>query len=262
MLAPDVKRLIYTLIKNTDPSLRSDFVDQKGGGCALLLHGEPGLGKTITAEAVAETLGRPLYTVTVGELGTHVEALEKSLSRALGIAERWNAVVLLDEADIFLEARSVDSVERNAMVSTFLRLLEYYNGVLILTTNRVHEIDPAILARISLPVLYPNFDTAAREQVIRNLMPVLGIELDDATIAKYAARNVNGRLIKNSLRSAAALARSVDASPAELAEMGHAILDRHEQFVAFLNARRDSPVPAAAAREASREPTGPFSTLA
>lgn len=47
------------------------------------------------------------------------------------------AVVLLDEADVFLEERDVRDLNRNALVSVFLRALEYYEGILILTSNRV-----------------------------------------------------------------------------------------------------------------------------
>ena len=46
-------------------------------------------------------------------------------------------VVLLDEADVFLEERDVKDLNRNALVSVFLRALEYYDGILILTSNRV-----------------------------------------------------------------------------------------------------------------------------
>jgi SpoVK/Ycf46/Vps4 family AAA+-type ATPase len=55
--------------------------------------------------------------------------------------------MLIDEADIFLEKRSTEDIERNAVVGTFLRLLEYYDGVLFLTTNRVHNFDEAFYSR-------------------------------------------------------------------------------------------------------------------
>jgi SpoVK/Ycf46/Vps4 family AAA+-type ATPase len=56
-------------------------------------------------------------------------------------------VVLIDEADIFLEKRTTTQIDRNAVVGTFLRVLEYYNGVLFLTTNRVHDFDEAFYSR-------------------------------------------------------------------------------------------------------------------
>src|ERR1019366_6660596 len=96
---------------------------------------------TLTSEAIADTLHRPLYSVSVGELGVSPEELESKLRKILDLAFQWNAVLLLDEADIFMEARDTNNIERNAMVSIFLRLLEYYSGVMFLTTNRVKSFD-------------------------------------------------------------------------------------------------------------------------
>merc|ERR1711998_805045 len=91
--------------------------------------------------------------------------LEKSLREILEVASAWNAVVLLDEADIFLEKRSENDVARNAMVGIFLRLLEYHQGVLFLTTNRVKSFDSAFHSRISVALKYPDLDPAQRQQV-------------------------------------------------------------------------------------------------
>lgn len=75
--------------------------------------------------------------VSAGELGTSPRELEAFLQQILDLANRWQAVLLLDEADVFLEARTAQDIHRNALVSIFLRLLEYFQGILFLTTNRV-----------------------------------------------------------------------------------------------------------------------------
>lgn len=201
------KKLVLSLVKNSDSSMVSDLVDNKGGGCVMLLHGKPGLGKTLTAEAVAETLNRALYSVSVGELGTDPEALEERLQRVLQTAQRWNAVLLLDEADVFLEARRSGDIARNAMVGTFLRLLEYYNGVLLLTTNRVEDIDPAFYSRISLALRYSDFTYDSRQQVVRNLLATNSVSLDETDVQELAATGVNGRQIKNAIRIARFIAK-------------------------------------------------------
>jgi len=201
------KKLILSLVKNVDPSATTDFVNEKGGGCVFLFHGKPGLGKTLTAEAVAETVKKPLYAVSVGELGTDVEMLEKRLSVILQTAQRWNAVLLIDEADIFLEARESGDVERNAMVGTFLRLLEYYNGILILTTNRVKDIDKAFYSRISFARKYHDHSKAVRAQIIENLLEIYEIKLTKREIREVSKVGVNGRQLKNSLRLAKYLAK-------------------------------------------------------
>lgn len=102
-----------------------------------VLHGPPGTGKTLTAEGISELLKCPLYMVSAGELGTDSRYLENELQKILDICHAWGAILLLDEADVFLEKRNMHDIHRNALVSIFLRQLEYFQGILFLTTNRV-----------------------------------------------------------------------------------------------------------------------------
>ena len=139
------KTLIHSLVKqhcNTETGY-DDIVQGKGLGLIGLLSGNPGCGKTLTAEAVAEIAKKPLYAVSAGELGTEVEKVDKQLSLILDLSNQWSAVLLLDEADVFLQERDDKDVTRNALVSIFLRQLEYFQGILILTTNRIRNCDPA-----------------------------------------------------------------------------------------------------------------------
>jgi len=66
---------------------------------------------------VADITRRPLYTISCGELGTDAASVEEKLLAALNLATTWNAIVLLDEADVFLEQRSAHDLERNSLVS-------------------------------------------------------------------------------------------------------------------------------------------------
>ena len=202
VLAQDKKDLVRALVVNSGAGF-SDIISGKGGGCIFLLHGDPGVGKTLTAEAIAELLHRPLYSVAVGELGTNTEQLEKSLRQILDVAQIWNAVILLDEADIYLEKRGSD-VLRNALTSVFLRLTEYHQGVMFLTTNRVTSFDPAFYSRISVALKYGELTSDSREHIWHNLLEAAKISgLDCAELAKIA---INGRQIKNSIRLAQGLA--------------------------------------------------------
>lgn len=101
----------------------------------ILLAGPPGVGKTFTTEGLAEEMQRPLYSICANELGTTAADVEKGLSMAFDLATRWDALIRLDEADVFLEKRSDNHLERNAAVATFLRKLEYYSGIVFSTTN-------------------------------------------------------------------------------------------------------------------------------
>ncbi|KAI5475269.1 AAA family ATPase [Pseudohyphozyma bogoriensis] len=209
-----------------------DFVSGKGGGLVIALHGRPGVGKTLTAEAIAEHRKVPLYSLGAGELGVTADELEERLRDALDLASSWGAVLLIDEADVFLEERGLHEIMRNAMVSCFLRMLEYHSGILILTTNRIRTIDTAFLSRFSLAITYPDLDADKRKKIWKSFIELAGIQILDADAsqlptppgsgevtpsvsgisAKYlnklAQKPFNGRSIKNTVRTAQALAAS------------------------------------------------------
>lgn len=210
------KRLIQALISNQIEAERStDLISGKGNGLILLLHGGPGTGKTLTAESVAEIARKPLYPVTCGDIGTEPEAVENYLESVLHIGKTWGCVVLLDEADVFLEQRSLEDLRRNALVSVFLRVLEYYDGILVLTSNRVGTFDEAFKSRIQLAVHYKNLDLDQRTQIWRNFIARLeeleeeGIDFADLkdNIKNLAANKLNGREIRNVITTARQYAR-------------------------------------------------------
>jgi len=108
---------------------------------------------TLTAEVYSESAKRPLYSVQCSQLGTNEERLEKKLQEILDRATRWRAILLIDEADVYIHEREND-IAQNAIVGVFLRLLEYFNGILFLTTNRETVIDDAIISRVTAHVRY------------------------------------------------------------------------------------------------------------
>ncbi|KAI0411236.1 hypothetical protein F5X98DRAFT_380959 [Xylaria grammica] len=187
------------------------FNNMIGKSFIILLCGPPGVGKTLTAESVAERTRAPLYTVSASDLGTNAARVEATLKRALDMCALWRAVMLIDEADVFLEARKTDSLERNELVSVFLRLLEYYKGILFLTTNRVATIDTAFESRIDLIIPYDDFDQAARRQVWVNFANSLvsgAHELCEADFKELSEQKLNGREIKSTVKTGLMLAQS------------------------------------------------------
>jgi hypothetical protein len=97
--------------------LNLDLIRGKGSGLVILLHGAPGVGKTATAEAVAQANKKPLFSITCGDLGFQAQDVETNLKEIFRLAHRWDCVLLLDEADIFLTRRNLSDLVRNALVS-------------------------------------------------------------------------------------------------------------------------------------------------
>ncbi|KAH7104373.1 P-loop containing nucleoside triphosphate hydrolase protein [Auriculariales sp. MPI-PUGE-AT-0066] len=209
VLGEKQKTLIHSLVRQHASDSSSGFDDiivGKGRGLIGLLAGPPGSGKTLTAEAVAETTRRPLYAVSVGELGTTADTLEVQFLRVLELAQLWNAVLLLDEAEVFLQERNATDINRNALVSIFLRQLEYYQGILILTTNMAEQFDRAFESRIHFSVHYPELDTAAQRSIWATFFKKGALEVSDAELDELAMHHLNGRQIKNAFSSAQTIA--------------------------------------------------------
>lgn len=94
------------------------------------------------------------------------------------------------------------------MVSVFLRVLEYYSGILFLTTNRVATFDEAFKSRIHIPIRYTDLDVRSRLQIWRNFCAKVpgGVEISDAELEELAECDFNGRQIKNVIKAAESLA--------------------------------------------------------
>ena len=194
--------LIDTLLAKENEQFK-DVIDGKSGGIVVLCQGRPGTGKTLTAEVYAESLQRPLYTVQCSQLGINSEALEENLLKVLARGRRWGAVMLLDEADVYVNNRGSDLVQ-NAIVGVFLRVLEYQSGVLFLTTNRGDMVDDAILSRCTARIVYEPPGIHGQYKIWKGLAEANGVELSKEVLQGIANRNpeVTGRDIKNLLKLA------------------------------------------------------------
>lgn len=148
----------------------------------------------------------PLYTMSAGDLGTTPHEVEEKLTEILEISSRWKAILLLDGCDVFLEARSVHDLERNKLVSIFLRLLEYYEGVLFLTTNRINNLDAAFQSRIHISMAYPDLPADSRRKIWSSFLKSKGHDLGEQDLDELSEVKLNGRQIKNVLKTAQLLA--------------------------------------------------------
>ncbi|KAK5191041.1 hypothetical protein LTR92_009253 [Exophiala xenobiotica] len=209
------KRVIQALVSahKTDVQNDMDIVKGKGTGLIILLHGPPGVGKTVTAECVTEAVQKPLFRATCGSIGTEPEEAERYLESVMYLSRTWNAVLLLDEADVFMEERTMSDLKRNALVSVFLRTLEYYQGILILTTNRVGTFDEAVRSRIDLALRYDPLTPGLRLQIWKHCLRLnqknAKVNMEDLQIhlRELASHDFNGRQIRGAVKTALDLAR-------------------------------------------------------
>ncbi|KAG6358093.1 hypothetical protein INS49_013977 [Diaporthe citri] len=128
--------------------------------------------------------------------------------------------MLLDEADVFLEKRTISDPQRNSLVSgllstasftVFLRIVEYYRGILFLTTNRVGQFDDAFISRIHTVIHHENFSNDEQDRIWTQFFKKLEKERrKDTRIDRSAWKYVfeskdlrkiewNGRQIRNAV---------------------------------------------------------------
>ncbi|KAK4241566.1 P-loop containing nucleoside triphosphate hydrolase protein, partial [Achaetomium macrosporum] len=214
-----------------------------GKGLIFLLHGSPGTGKTSTAEAVVKTFQKSLFQVScglwpspiccrwqmltahpLGDLGTTVGDVEVALRSHFTLASRWRCILLLVDADILLARQSRGELVRNGVVSVIMRVLDSFDDILFLSTNRVAAFGEAFASRIHLSLYYPAFDIETATRVLElNLRMIQDrfrkegrrIEIEADSIGaltrsywtEHRDTKWNGRQIRNACQTALALAK-------------------------------------------------------
>lgn len=200
VLPQEVMELIDILSSGTHKVFK-DIVDGKAAGVIIGCMGRPGIGKTLTAEVYSEYLERPLYTVQCSQLGVDPEKLEEKLGEVLSRAARWNAVLLLDEADVYIRKRMKD-VHQNAIVGVFLRVLEYYKGVMFMTTNLADDIDDAIESRFTARIEFMQHTPEELTRIWEILSKQLSVPVSPQDIAKMVEEypHIAGRSVRSVLK--------------------------------------------------------------
>ncbi|WAW09370.1 ATP-binding protein [Oxalobacter vibrioformis] len=214
LILPEEHRDLVDILTQDMDVLMEDIIAGKSGGTTILCKGAPGLGKTLTAEVYSEVVGRPLYRVHSGQLGVDSAAVELTLDKILKRAQRWGAVMLIDEADVYIRQRSND-IDHNAVVASFLRTLEYFHGLLFLTTNRVDDVDDAIASRCIATIVFdpPSPDDAKR--IWKVLADQFEFKLTDKLINDLGKEfdGISGRDIKELLKLTAKWCRRKQVKP-------------------------------------------------
>ena len=203
LVLPDYQRELIEILVQRDRAEMQDIIKGKAGGSIVLCSGVPGTGKTLTAEVFAETIERPLYVVASSQLGTDADTLETELKLVLDRASRFNAIMLIDEADVFIHERG-ESMVQNAVVGVFLRILEYFQGVLFFTTNRTTVIDDAIVSRCTAQVKFGIPTTEGQKKIWDILAELSGIKLVEKDLVKFVKNHprLSGRDVKGLLKLA------------------------------------------------------------
>ncbi len=147
-----------------------------GRGLCCLFVGDPGTGKTLCAEIMAEMLGQNLYQISIPRvMSKYIGETEKNIERIFQTARANNSILLFDEADALFTSRvKVDtSVDRfsNMEINLLLQEIERFDGISILTTNLEKNMDKAFERRIQFKIRFPFPDKRHRTKIWKSLIP-------------------------------------------------------------------------------------------
>ncbi|KAI0543424.1 hypothetical protein F4679DRAFT_590488 [Xylaria curta] len=184
---------------------------------------------TLTFEELllfAEHVRVSLYSLGAGELGSDARDTEDTIEKVFSIVTKWKAILLLDEADVFLEKRTIDGLIRNRVYSFACSNITS----MFMTTNRIQAIDLAFESRIHMTINYPDIDASTRKAIWSNFLGIAKqpARISDPEIACLAENVMNGRQTKNVLKIATLLAsRSGSLLAMEHIQMALQVIQSH-----------------------------------
>jgi SpoVK/Ycf46/Vps4 family AAA+-type ATPase len=146
-----------------------------GKGLNILLKGAPGTGKTMAAQVIANHLDMELYKVDLSQIvSKYIGETEKNLNKIFDTCEGSGAVLFFDEMDALFSKRTEvkDSKDKNSNleISFLLQRIEMYEGVVIMATNLLENVDEAFRRRIQYIVEFQIPTQNQRERILLNLL--------------------------------------------------------------------------------------------
>lgn len=220
-----------------------------GKGLSLLLAGPPGTGKTMAAEIIAGELGLELYRIDLSRIvSKYIGETEQRLSELFAEAENSGAVLFFDEGDALFgkrtEVKDAHDKYANMEAAYLLQRIEAYDGVAILATNLINNMDEALIRRMTFIIQFPFPGVEERERILRSHLPPTAPLSGDLDLHFLAERlEVSGGYLKNIVLAAAFLASAehepigmghfVKAARQELRKMGK-ILVKESFFPYFV----------------------------
>lgn len=171
---------VYSLkYVNADADLQ-EVIDgiRERGSARLCLYGPPGTGKSAYAAWLAKELNKPLIVKRASDLlNCYLGMTEANIARAFREAQADGAVLLIDEADSFLQDRNgAHHSWEVTQVNEMLTQIEKYEGILIATTNLIDTLDEASIRRFDLKVKFEALTQSQSQELFEDYVEKLGLK--------------------------------------------------------------------------------------
>jgi SpoVK/Ycf46/Vps4 family AAA+-type ATPase len=191
-------------------------VMEYGRGMTMMFYGPPGTGKTGMARAIAESLQTGLEVISAAEIqSSEPGGANRNIQDAFKNAKAKKSILFLDECDSLITSRADLGMILASEVNTLLTEIEKFEGVCILATNRIENMDEALERRISLIVEFPRPNEAQRLNIWKTMLPAKMPMCKKVKVEDLAKHDYSGGEIKNVILSAARLAVSTESDKVE-----------------------------------------------
>ena len=147
----------------------------------LCLYGPPGTGKTEWARELAQRLSRQLLVRRASDLlDKYVGGTEARIRAAFEQAQAEGAILLIDEADSFLQARDGAKAHwETSMVNEMLTAMESFDGIFVASTNLQDRLDAASARRFDFKVKFSPLDATQARQLFGDLLDRIGVPKEE-----------------------------------------------------------------------------------
>jgi AAA+ superfamily predicted ATPase len=240
ILTNDAKTSILAVIKQHQHSKKIfeewglGEVVEYGRGMGMLFWGPPGTGKTWAAQCIGKAMGKKVNIIDNAKLQSSVPGeMERNLKAEFAKSKKDKSILMLDECDSLLMSRQGMGMILSSEINCLLTEIEKFEGIVILTTNRIGELDKALERRISLIVHFPAPDYDQRVALWKRFLPEKLPIGEGVKAEKLAEVELTGGLVKNVVLNAARLAVSEDSKTVELAHFERAVTMSEEGNKAF-----------------------------
>jgi len=224
VLPQDTKELVTSLVRNHGRYVEQrrkwgmDEVVTYGRGLVLLFSGPPGTGKTMLANAVANQVGKRLFSVDFTKLTESGRSLEANLDSVFREAKLLDAVLFFDECEQIFSSRK----NGNDAIPMLLTRIEQFDGIAILATNMPEVLDEAMARRIVATVRFGAPTRTARTAIWRKHLPATLPVSDDVDVERLSTDfELTGGLIKNAVVAAVVRCVSRDGDRVTMADLEH-----------------------------------------
>ena len=180
-----------------------------GSGLTALFSGAPGTGKTMAAQVLARELGMDIYRIDLSRLmSKYIGETEKNLARLFDDAHASGGILFFDEADAIFGKRSEvrDAHDRyaNVEIGYLLQRMEEHDGVTILASNRMRDMDEAFVRRFHFILNFPLPGEPDRYRIWQGMFPAEAERDPDLDLRPFARHfEISGGEIRNVVLAAA-----------------------------------------------------------